>query len=137
MRKKIEKRGEGGEGVVGTALVVEKEMRRDHLGVCVSRTYSDIILPIGVFFIAVFFFLSAGYQVKTDEVRGALMFRNFEWDAKKAQILEKYTVKDQIQVSFMQETQPKVISKVFLSFCGFSLHFSFLLDVGLWEFSFF
>ena len=51
---------------------------------------------------------SLGYQVKTDEVRGALMFRNFEWDAKKAQILEKYTVKDQIQMSFMQDLGVKV-----------------------------
>uniref|UniRef100_A0A7S4USV2 Uncharacterized protein n=1 Tax=Paramoeba aestuarina TaxID=180227 RepID=A0A7S4USV2_9EUKA len=51
---------------------------------------------------------SGGYQVKTDEVRGALMFRNFEWDQKKASILEKYTVKDQIQVSFMQDAGQKV-----------------------------
>ena len=47
--------------------------------------------------------------MKTDEVRGALMFRNFEWDAKKASILEKYTVKDQIQVSFMQDAGQKVM----------------------------
>ena len=59
------------------------------------------------------------------------MFRNFEWDAKKASILEKYTVKDQIQVSFMQETTE---SKVW-TFTSLSLFcFCFLLNDNFFSF---